>query len=175
MKELIATAALLLMAPALASAQEADYQPRGQGYFYFGPAARVSPTTFFPGAGGVAMTTGLGAEGFIYRGLGVGAEVGYAGPHWSFDSSGMGVGSVDASYHFFPRKKNGRVEPFVAGGYSLYFGHGKANGFNVGGGVNVWLGHRAALRLEVRDFGNAGIILPAVDNFIAFRFGMTFR
>ena len=29
--------------------------------------------------------------------------------------------------------------------------------------------------LEVRDFGNAGIILPAVDNFIAFRFAMTFR
>jgi len=99
-KTLIATTAMLLMAPpAFSSAQDGDHQSRGLGYVFVGAGTHT-----------MGLTTGFGVEGYVYKGLGMGVEVGTAGlgasangnPNW------IGLGSADASYHFFPKKIGGR-------------------------------------------------------------------
>ncbi|HEV2491598.1 MAG TPA: hypothetical protein VG204_00845 [Terriglobia bacterium] len=124
------------------------------------------------------VNSGFGGEAFVFTGLGLGGEVAYAGPDWSFSGSGaMGIASGDVSYHFFPGKNRRRFEPFVTGGYSLYFGDRTEtqSGFNVGGGVNIWLVKHAAMRLEVRNQGFIKHFHSQFTDFVAFRFGVTFR
>ena len=123
----------------------------------------------------MAVGAGLGGEALVYKGLGLGGEIGYAGPDWSFGSNGIGVGSADVSYHFLSKNNANKVEPFATGGYSLYFGHGKSSGYNFGGGANVWFSKRAGLRLEIREQGDVSGTIQAVRNYVAFRIGLTFR
>ena len=112
MKTLIATTAMLLMAPpAFSSAQDGDHQSRGLGYVFVGAGTHT-----------MGLTTGFGVEGYVYKGLGMGVEVGTAGlgasangnPNW------IGLGSADASYHFFPKKigKNIFDESWIKGAQS---------------------------------------------------------
>ncbi|HTS67895.1 MAG TPA: hypothetical protein VMO17_02840 [Terriglobia bacterium] len=190
------TTALTLLAPVLGTAQNAENSYGAQGYFFlapivsnttnvlnpayngvvFVPGEPLPPDLFLQGRGGTNI--GFGGEAFVYKGLGVGAEAGYAAPTWRFDAGEtVGVGSVDASYHFFDQAHRRRLEPFIAGGYSLYFGDRTdfQNGYNFGGGLNLWIAKHAALRLEVRDQGNIHYFHSQFTNFVAFRVGMTFR
>jgi hypothetical protein len=57
----------------------------------------------------------------------------------------------------------------VTAGYSLFFRAGTNHGYNVGGGVNVWMNKNAAPRFEVRR--HASYRYDTVN----FRMGMTFR
>ena len=171
MKRLMAIAALLLMAPALASAQNTEHPYRGQGYLFLG---------FGTGTGGgylpVVKQLGFGGEGFLYKGLGVGAEAVYA--NWGGYYNEAWIGSGDISYHFRRHAAPFQVDPFVLGGVSIVGptqvggGRGSPAG-NFGGGANVWLAQHAALRFEVRDV--AGASFWEFDHVIAFRIGMTFR
>lgn len=191
MKKLIATTALWLILPALIwAANPEDNSVQGQFYFFtapivsntqynynvvFGPPLSVTTTTKVGG-----NNTGFGGELLFLKGGGVGVELGYAGPDWSFDGGGaVGVGSLDASYHFFGNRSRRRVEPFVTGGYSLYFGQRTTfqSGYNLGGGVNIWVIKHAALRLEVRYQGgiNGFQGYSQFNHYIDFRVGMTFR
>jgi len=94
------------------------------------------------------------------------------------------------SYHFGPSRKNRQVEPFVTGGYTLYYvtnselPHG--NGGNFGVGLNVWLRRHTALRIEIRDdVGGRGLSVSyapegmsyarSSQHTVGFRFGVTFR
>jgi opacity protein-like surface antigen len=193
MRKLIATVALLLSVPSLVRAGNADGNSV-QGQFYFFTAPIVSntqyinvfnppePVTTKTKVGG--NNTGFGGEVLINRGidkgLGVGVELGYAGPDWSFDGGGaVGVGSIDASYHFFASKRQSRIDPFATGGYSLYFGQRTTtqSGYNLGGGVNLWVIKHAALRLEVRYQGGIDGFhgFTQFNHYVAFRVGMTFR
>src|SRR5260370_37263640 len=113
MKKLIATAALLLLFPMFSSAQNADHQYRGQGYVF------VAPTT-----NDASVTTGFGGDAFVYRGLGLGADLAYAN-----HDNGRGVGSANASYHFLHSAKY-TVEPFVTGGFLPFFRAGGCDGFS---------------------------------------------
>ena len=147
MKRLIATVALLLMVSASALAQNADNLSHGQGYVFIGPA--VGPSILWKETA-VGVNAGFGGEVFVYRGLGVGTECGYASPKISFNGDeAVGSTSFNASYHSYDfRKKDRRgVEPFVTGGYSLYWGDRRAtqNGFNLGGGANIWLAKHLSL------------------------------
>jgi hypothetical protein len=173
----------LLMGPTVALAQSTNHPPRAQGYGFFGPL--ISNLQFVPPPGlplppGLKLpkrggaTAGFGGEMFVRKGLGVGLDFAWAGPHWTFDKDGLGVGSLDLSYHFFRR---GRVEPFVVAGYSLYFGDRRAtqNGYNAGGGLNLWVARHVALRFEARDQGNVNHFHSPFTNFVALRFGVTFR
>ena len=153
-------------------AQEPN-RSRGQGYFFFalgmgdsGPAGHTYQQNIHVGAGG---------EGFIDKGLAIGAELGPLGPTktgspflgWS--DWVVGLGSANLSYHFLPDTIDRKFEPFVTAGYSMFFRHGIFNGYNVGGGVNLWVNKSAALRFE-------GRFHSAYDhNFAGFRIGMTFR
>ena len=171
MKSIIGTIALLLSLSVSATAQTPD-QHRGQGYLFFAPGVAKS------GFGSRAIVhIGGGGEGLIYKGLGIGAELGDMFP-WSNFYDWLAVGSVNMSYHFSPRTKSRKLEPFVAGGYTLFARHGVSSGSNFGGGVNYWLVERAALRFEVRDTNTVGGGRPLFGDFdhvISFRIGVTWR
>jgi hypothetical protein len=187
MKKLIATVALLLMVPAWGSAQDTDHQPHGLGYVFLGL-----------GTQGMGFTSGFGGEGYLSKGLGLGAEVGAAGLGASNNRNPniIGVGSVDLSYHFFPKKIHGKPVPFVEGGYTIFFGQDVEllspgcplfgcghyqNGFNIGGGIDIFGTKHAGVRFDVRYNGHGGRILWASYpnlaqlSFVAFRIGLTFR
>jgi len=173
MKTLIAKAALLLMVPALASAQNADHPYRGQGYFFFGWG--TGTPSFFQHP--FIVHVGGGGEGFLYKGLGFGAEAGYAS--WGGYYNKAWIASGDFSYHFRRHARRGGVDPFVLVGVSFVGptqvggGRGSPAG-NYGGGANLWLAEHAALRLEFRDVVGATQFWP-YSHYISFRVGVTFR
>jgi hypothetical protein len=118
---------------------------------------------------------GGGGEGFLYKGLGMGAEVGHASWGQGLEDSAW-IASGDLSYHFGRHARPGRVDPFVLGGPSFvgptHVGRGSLGG-NFGGGANLWLAKHAALRLEFRDI--VGAKYWVYTHYLSFRIGMTFR
>jgi hypothetical protein len=139
---------------------------RAYGYVFAAPGGIVSPD----GSVGT-IHFGVGAEGLIKGGFGVGGEIGGLTPIRSF-RSGIGVFSAGANYHFLNASKSGKVVPFVNGGYTLFFRDGTANGVHFGGGANYWFKERVGLRFEVRD--QFAVLYPEA-HYIGFRFGLTFR
>lgn len=181
MNKLISIAALLFLIPTFAVAQDTYHQPQGLGYGFVGAGTHK-----------MSLTTGFGGEVYVAKGLGFGAEVAAAGLNTTdnYGQSNMtGVASGDVSCHLFPKNIRDNAVPFVAGGYTLFFGHnaddnGKdvtTNGFNIGGGVDAFATKHVGVRLEVRYYGHGGRILrftyPNLDqfSFVAFRIGVTFR
>lgn len=115
----------------------------GQGYVFFAPGSMSRSHTLLLHAGG-------GGEGLIFKGLGAGAEIGYLFPRW-YVGDGIGLFSVNGSYHFGARTPGRKLVPFVTAGYSLAFRGGHANLANFGGGVHYWFTDRVGLRAEFRD------------------------
>lgn len=148
---------LLLSATATMLAQS-------NGYVFWAPGGVTSC-----GHTSGAMYLGGGAEGISRIGLGGGGEIGYVTP-WESFKAGIGIASVNGSFHFH---QSGLVVPFVTGGYTLFFRSGRANGFNVGGGVNWWFADRTGLRIEIRDHVGTGRLRN--DHLWAIRLGLTFR
>jgi hypothetical protein len=181
MKRLVAAATLLAIIPALALAQNADHPPRGLGYVFVGA-----------GSGITTPTVGFGGELHVARGFALGAEVGAIGLGGDPNEK-TGVGSADLSYHFLHKKTRGHAAPFVGGGYTVFFGHNThtgtglwghkplmTQGFNVGGGVDIFAEKLVGVRVDVRYHGHGGRILnyvfPDLDqfSFVAVRVALTF-
>jgi len=196
MRRWIAATALGLALPLAVSGQEVDRPYHGQGYFIFAAApARVSFAT--GGSAPVSLQSnanahqlGGGGEFLAGAGVGFGGELFNSTQLWQGASLNTWIGSIDVSYHFGSSRKKRRVEPFVTGGYTFYYVANidlvHENGGNFGGGVNVWLLHRTALRLEIRDdiggqdlsaeFEPEGTyFLRSSRHLVGFRLGMTFR
>ncbi len=131
-----------------------------QGYIFVAPGA-------FTGGGDsrASIHLGAGGEGFIHNNLALGGELGYAAP-WRDLNSGLGVLSLDGSYHFLRSEK---LSPFFTTGYSLGFRSGHTNFFNYGIGANYWFRERQGIRLEFRDHVNDS------GHIIEFRFAFAFR
>ncbi|HUU13422.1 MAG TPA: outer membrane beta-barrel protein [Terriglobia bacterium] len=169
MKQLIGTILLIGLLPLFAAAQDSEYS-KGQGYVYFAPgfAAAEGET-----GKGVAHIGG-GGEGFFTRNLGLGADVGYLVPFEAF-SDGIGTFSPNFVARFRAKSDKNKVEPFVTGGYTLFFRQGSANEVNFGGGANWWFKERVGLRIELRD----NVMIPGGDvtttHFVGLRIGVTFR
>ncbi len=110
---------------------------------------------------------GGGGELFLNKGLAAGVELGYNAP-WKAFGSGVGVVSVDGSYHF---NRSGNAVPFFTGGYTRTFGPGSANWVNFGAGTDYWFKPNLGLRLEARDH------VPTQGNahMLEFRVGLAFR
>jgi hypothetical protein len=134
MSKLIFAILLAVLLPFAASAQSKEW--RGQGYVF------VAPTNST--AVGFGLHVGGGGEGLVYKGLGVGGEIGYF-------VDDAGILSSNVSYHFTKASKSGKFAPFVTSGYSLVFPSDAVHAFNVGGGMNWWFKDRIGLRLEFRD------------------------
>jgi hypothetical protein len=183
MKKLLALVGLLFALPALAWAQSADRPYRGQGYvflgFGFGEIPGYNgPIPYFnyPISFQNMRQLGFGGEGFLYKGLGAGAEASHAS--WGGGYSTAWIGSGDFSYHFRRHAARFGVDPFVLGGVSIVgptqVGGGRGSfAQNYGGGANLWLAQHAALRLEFRDV--VGANFWRFSHVMSFRVGATFR
>lgn len=160
---------LVLMLLVSAGAK-ASGQSQGHGYAYFAPggaAAKGETGTWTAHVGG-------GGEGFFMRNVGLGADVGYLTPIRSW-SDGIGTFSPSFIARFRANRDEDRLEPFVAGGYTLFFRQGTASGVNFGGGINYWFTDRGGVRFELRD----SVMIPGGDvratHFVGLRIGLTFR
>lgn len=158
MLKLIGKLFFLVAIPVLVSAQS-----KGQGYFFVAPGG-------ISGSGRTVSSLhfGGGGEGLLYKGLGVGGEIGYLGLARSL-GDGFGVFSANGSYHFRTRSDR-KLAPFVTAGYSLAFRSGTANMFNFGGGVHYWFCEKVGLRLEFRDH-----VWSREAHFWGLRIGVAFR
>jgi hypothetical protein len=129
----------------LASAQTvgAGAAPLLSGYAVGGPAGY---SAFFGGQSALWFAGG-GAEVIGPHGLGAGGELGVF-----FDTSGaiLFTPSIDAVYR--PRRRQGPIVPFIAGGYTRLLGVESAfDGWNAGGGLTWWSDGRTGVRIEFRD------------------------
>ena len=133
-KRFFVAVAVLLTFSNLAHAQGANSggqdnirRHSGQGYFFFAPGVITGG-----GSSEGTMHFGGGFDIFAYKGLGFGGEAGYLAP-WDYLSDGMGLASVNGSYHF---RRNSKVTPFVTAGYSIGFvihpGHADMFNFSYG-------------------------------------------
>lgn len=147
---------LLLLCTTLSFGQ---VQSAGQGYAFGGIGATA------PDAYGPLYHIGAGGEGLIKK-FGIGAELGYLSTDFR---DGVGVLSVNGSYHFQPQRK---WDPFVTAGYSLFFPDATAKVFNFGGGTNYWVGERLGLRVEFRDHIDWEY---KTEHFLQLRLGLSFR
>jgi len=161
MSKLIFAILLAVLLPFAAAAQSKE--PYGQVYVFVAPTSTTE--------GGFGLHIGGGAEGLVYKGLGVGGEIGYLG---SADGlrDGIGVISTNISYHFTKATKSRKFAPFVTSGYSMLFRSSALNAVNIGGGANWWFKDRIGLRLELRD--QIPLQLSSF-HFFGVRIGLAFR
>jgi hypothetical protein len=142
MKTLIITLFLLVLLPSMSFAQTQDR--RAWGYVFGGLGGASDGEGAFVHVGG-------GGEGLLHKGFGMGAELGYFAPASDTIGNGVGILSVNPSYHFRNASASKKVVPFVTGGFSLAFRSSAASGGgNFGGGVQYWFKEKAALRVEYR-------------------------
>jgi hypothetical protein len=138
---------------------------RGWGYGFVG----VGGTTGFDR--GTVVHAGVGGEGLILHGFGMGAEIGYLKASRGF-GDGLAVLSVNPSYHFTNVTTSGKLVPFITGGGSLAFrGSSPAGGANFGGGIQYWGNERFGLKLEFRDH----IFSSDSPHLYQFRVGIVFK
>lgn len=168
MKKLIVTVALLLMAPAWMSAQNADPQHRVQGYLFLGVGSGTDLPSF--------EHVGGGGEVLLVRGLGIGSELGAMGR----PGEGVGLFSIDPSYKLLRARSKSKIVPFVEGGYTRAFGNRgftlTENMFNFSAGFHYWVFKRVGLRLEFRDYvAHEHIFFGVTDHYWGIRIGLALR
>ena len=163
MKRMI-LAMTLFSIPAWPQAEPAEktFKYNGNGYTFFSAGACQHGYTNV-GVGG-------GAEGFIWRGLVIGGEIGY----YRFPAdrnAGYGVATLNPGYHFVNRKKPAKWDPYVN---ATVLGLGFAPGGlvpagHLGGGVNYWFKEKIGLQ--------TGVQFQAIccEALALFRVGLTFR
>lgn len=115
------------------------------------------------------MTVGGGGDWFIYKGLGVGVDLGYQFARRE-PGDGVGLASLNGAYHFVDPSRLGKLVPFVTAGYAIGFRSGHLSMFNYGGGAKYWFHRRIGFRAELRDFRARG-----GQYMLALRFGLAFR
>ena len=97
-----------------------------------------------------ALHTGGGFKYISSSGLGLGAEVGIAGPSEGFGASYVGLFSPNAYFVFSP-DRDARVQPFFTGGYTRTFSRqARDNMGNFGRGLTYWASERAGILVEYR-------------------------
>lgn len=119
---------------------------------------------------GDAISIGAGGEGFLYRGLAAGADLGFMLPLTSPPPNGIGLLAVNPSYHFVNHDRSNRFVPFVTGGYALAFRTGRANLVNFGGGATFWFRRGLGFRFEIRNYRDRSASFTT-----QFRFALAFR
>ncbi len=141
----------------------APFRYNGNAYVAYGIGTCMHGVTNTSVAGG--------GEGFLWRGLTLGGDVGY----YRFverNSKGFGIATLETGYHFVNRDAPGRFDPFVSAGLvgaAFAPGGGAIQTASAGGGMNYWFKRRVGLRTEVRISGNSD------DALILFRIGFSFR
>lgn len=147
--KLFAASLLVLGVTGWAEARPAGTIPRdiarvhyGQVYLFVAPGAYIGNAETI-----LTLHAGGGGEFLVFRGLGIGAEVGGIAA-LTHSGGGLGLISANGLYHFAGQH---RVSPFLTGGYSSVFGRGQRHLVNFGVGLNYWFQEGKGIRLEFRD------------------------
>ena len=171
-------AAIAIVGISVATPRPVAAQTTAFGYAFGGPVAvsnlgiRDSTTAWHVGGGGeksIGRRFGVGAElGSVYF---PSVETAFGCCHQSrTDAYRGGLLSLNTAYHFAgPNTATDGMQPFVTGGLSFLLGDEPMPLWNVGGGVDWWLGRHGGVRLELRDQLS---LAPAL---LGFRFGVVFR
>jgi hypothetical protein len=171
MKRIAAAAVLLLVVPALASGQDAAHHYPAEGYAFLGLGGPASPPY-------LVEHMGLGGEVFLYKGLALAGEAGYA--RWGHACAvgcvdRRAVLSADFAYNFRLAGRAARFEPFLIGGYTAMGNHGVGSSANNGAGVNVWVMRRIGVRLEFRVYTASELTPKIQGEYVEFRMAFTLR
>src|SRR5262245_49903497 len=123
---------LVVLTPALSYAQAPTQKERtSYGYAFTGLLIASN-------GGDSGLQAGVGGEGIIHKGFGLGGEIGYLRNVGLGNNDGLGLLSANASYHFLNASKSRKLVPFVTGGFSLFVRGRSAVGINFGGGITYW-------------------------------------
>jgi len=178
----------LLALPALTNAQDQDFT-RFYGFLTAVPtnaSSTVPPTGFLPplqsanvavsktyygaGAGGEIRLTHLGKLQRLGIGLDLSTLFPGTGKTWSEATANIGANGY---YHPY---SNDNFDLFVTGGYAGMFRGVSANGFNAGGGVNIWFGGGTlGGTIEVRELIFSSSTGLAATHYTEIRFGISHR
>ena len=161
-KRMKLTLTAVLLSACLAPAALAQ---RTLGYWYVAPGGLTSS-----GVTAFTIQMGGGGELAVAKGVSLGIEGGAVGVKRDYIHSLKGEGSLNGYYHF-RHARDARWDPFVTGGYSLFFRRGATSLGNFGGGFNYWFGETVAFRLEFRDQVQGG---PAAIHYWGARVGFSF-
>jgi hypothetical protein len=153
---------LLASTPALASAQTSN-ERRWYGNAFLAPGIATDGEGLGP-----TVHIGVGYDRFLYRGFGIGGEIGYVGAAVA-PGFGAGLASINSAYHF---RRADKFVPFVTGGYSMLFRSATVNALNIGSGFNYWFREGLGFRLEARDHV---AIQDRSAHALGLRIGLTFR
>ncbi len=145
MHRTLVVAFLIAMSNHTGAAQNESDVNKGAGYVFIAPGVITAS-----GSAAAILHFGAGGQRLLYKGLGMGGEIGYAAPSSNL-AAGIGLLSVNGFYQFGRAGGGRKAVPFVTAGYSLAFRNGTLNGLNFGGGLNYWFWKRSALLIEVRD------------------------
>jgi hypothetical protein len=164
MKHTIISLALMAV-PGWLPAQDTPkpFRYNGNGFVFFSAGACIHRYLNLGGGGG--------GEGFLWRGLTLGGEVGY----YRFPADrnpGYGLFSIGPGYHFVNRDTAAKWDPYLnvgllGGAFMPGFFTGAGS---LGGGVNYWFKQRMGLQTGVQVQ-----VLNRSDAVIAFRIGLSFR
>lgn len=168
MKKYLLLSAFLVIAPALVQAQEKSIQFRGDGYLFIGEGVLS-----VDGAHYGMSHVGGGGEVALFKGFGVGSELGAMGK----PGEGTGLFSINPFYRFLYAGAKSKIVPFVTGGYTRPFGNRgftfSNNLVNFGGGIDYWAFKRVGVRLEFRDYVDHSHFMTST--YPAIRIGIVFR
>jgi len=141
-----------------------------QGYLFAGPLTTAG--SIYTYWGGNYVNLGGGGEAALGRSFTLGGEVaGLISTRERF-ARNAAVLTVGPACHFVSRSAR-KLDPFVAGGFSLLVSRGVQPALAIGAGANYWFQERLGLRLEFRDhiWASEG----ATIQFYGARFGLAFR
>ena len=157
---LVLLAALATGLRAQQKSPEGPFRYNGNGHVYFAAGACQH--------GYKHVGVGGGGEGFLWRGLALGADVGY---HHFVDDIGFGLMSLHLGYHFADRKKPKGFDPVVnVTLLGAYLANGIGPAGSLGVVLNYWFKKRIGLRTEVRFQA-----LNGEEALSVFRVGLSFR
>ena len=127
-----------------ASAGVGRAEAQALGYAIVGPAGYSG---FFGSSASLVHAAG-GGEVLVAKGAGVSGEAGVL----ANSDSRLVVVSVNGAFHFSNGPARRGPAPFVTGGYThMGNAEGSFSGWNVGGGVDLWMNNQVGLRVEFRD------------------------
>lgn len=146
----------LALASHSAFAQNVFKKPRPSAFSYVAPGGVAVNQ-----GGSSSLEIGGGGNVFIYRGLGLEADVG-ALRFGSRDAQGQrvhrwtGMFTLDVIYAFQWSAEQ-KVCPFLIAGATGIPVFDVSGGYNFGGGIHYWFGRNYGLRMEFRDHVRSGI------------------
>jgi hypothetical protein len=144
------------------------YGQHSNGYLFGGPVGISN--SIYTRWQGTMIHVGGGAEKSIGQHFTIGGEAGALFPTAKFGRAAALL-SVNPAVYFRPGQQ--RFDPFVTGGVGVLSSGGAAFLWNIGGGLNYWIGRHVGVRAEVRD--NIWTAEGTNMHLVGVRFGIAFR